>query len=148
MCENVGLFKTVVSFGLHNDFRTTNLGISSKRSSLIPNTGFETGKLLIDLDGKRAIRISGVSIIIAVRDRSRIVGQPHVGQKRAWGKSGGIPFYRKLFAILAHNHLDGDSAARMRQSAMRPFPGQPFLMRRSCAASRSRSAILDSISFK
>ena len=44
--------------------------------------------------------------------------------------------------------LDGDSAARMRQSAMRPFPGQPFLMRRSCAASRPRSAILDSISFK
>jgi hypothetical protein len=105
VCENVGLFKTVVSFGLHNDFRTTKLGISSKRSSLIPNTGFETGKLLIDLDGKRAIRISGVSIIIAVRDRPRIVGQPHVGQKRAWGKSGGIPFYRKLFAILAHNHL-------------------------------------------
>ena len=44
--------------------------------------------------------------------------------------------------------LDGDSAARMRQSAMRPFPGQPFLMLRSCAASRPRSAILDSISFK
>lgn len=42
----------------------------------------------------------------------------------------------------------GDSASRMRQLAIGPFPGQRFLIRRSSTASRPRSARFRSISFR